>query len=202
MNSVKFQNDFYNLLQNMKSDDDLIDGVLSSVCELLSSAVVTTSDKGIVPGGSFIGTGSGSISAVSTPGKIILKSACEAMQTMIEGGDDLFATALGNSINAVITSAKVSCNVSGIITPPSPAVPYTGVGVSSGVIVCNPDNLIQAMKNVFKTMNQNGTSESFDGNQFFAQNLTTNLVTMITSGTVTTAGQTNLLGSIGNGTAT
>lgn len=202
MDSAKFQEDVYELLQNMKSDDDMIDGILSCVCDLLGSAVVTTSDSGAVSGGTFVGTGTGTISAEPDVGRAILKTACVAMSTMQSGGDAIFADALGNSINAVISSATVDCSVSGIITPPPPATPFPAIGKSSGVISCSPSDLIKALNATFATMGQMGIVEGFDGNLLFATNLTVNLVLMIGQGSVSTNGQANLLGSVGNGTAT
>ena len=67
------------------------DGIAKAVVAFVSSGTVQTTDGGTVTGGTFEGSGTGSLTVTPTKCSSSIESACTTMKTMTSGGNDYLA---------------------------------------------------------------------------------------------------------------
>ena len=174
------------------------DGIANAVVVFVSSGIVQTIDGGTVTGGTFAGSGTGSLTVTPVKCSSIIESACTTMKTMTSGGNDYLAQEIGKALKQMADDGKVITTVTGTLTPPSSS-PVTFGGSASGSIKCSEIYLVTALKTLFTEMYDKREEDGYDGNAEFAKKLASEINTFFTSGTVSTDGSGNLSGSKGSG---
>ena len=201
----KLENDLKKVFSDMKDAgenvtvDMFTDGIAQACADFVQTGSVTTVDTGTIPAGTFTGSGTGQITVQASLLKSALDIACNAMSSMPEGGDDVLANALGSGMFAMSGAAVVDTNIVGTVVSPS-GVPSPISGTGKGVIVCVQAPLVSSITSCFSLMKQNAGNEGFDGDSYFASELSKAVLTYWTSGTITVNGLAPLVGSVGSGT--
>lgn len=201
-NKAKLQSDFEAVFESMTDGDEdtFPNGISEAVVTFVSGGQVTTTDGGTVSGGTFSGSGTGSLSVTSIACAKIIKDACTAMKSMTSGGDDYLAEQMGSGFKTMADNGVVTTTVTGELTPPPPATPISPYGGSAkGTISCSESSLVSALKTLFKKMYNQREQEGFDGNKEFAKVLANEINTFYTSGQISTDGLGNIAGSKGSG---
>lgn len=207
----QLQDDLYAVFTAMKeaeqaTDEDFADGIANAVCDYIKGGTVTTLDGGTISGGTFVGSGSESLSSNSTlsPDNCasIILNACTNMHRMDSGGDDHLAEEIGKGIKKMSTDLVITTSVTGTLTPPSssPVTPYPpDGGEAEGSISCDESSLVSALKSLFSSMYLNKDDEDYDGDLEFAKELASKTEEFWTQGVVSTSGKNDLEGSSGSG---
>ena len=201
----KLENDLKKVFSDMKDAgenvtiDMFTNGIAQACADFVQTGSVTTVDAGAIPAGAFTGSGTGQITVQASLLKSALDIACNAMAGMPEGGDDVLANALGSGMFAMSGAAVVDTNIVGTVVSPS-GVPSPISGTGKGVIVCVQAPLVSSITSCFSLMKQNAGNEEFDGDSYFASELSKAVLAYWTSGTITVNGLAPLVGSVGSGT--
>ena len=201
-NKAKLQSDFEAVFESMTDGDEdtFPNGISEAVVTFVSGGQVSTTDAGTVSGGTFSGSGTGSLSVTSTACAKIIKDACTAMKSMTSGGDDYLAEQMGSGFKTMADNGVVTTTVTGVLTPPPPATPISPYGGSAkGTISCSESSLVSTLKTLFKKMYSQREEEGFNGNKEFAKELANEINTFYTSGQISTDGLGNISGSKGSG---
>lgn len=202
---TKLENDLKKVFSDMKDAgenvtvDMFTDGIAQACADFVQTGSVTTVDVGTIPAGTFTGSGTGQITVQASLLKSTLDIACNAMSSMPEGGDDVLANALGSGMFAMSGAAVVDTNIVGTVVSPS-GVPSPISGTGKGTIVCVQASLVSSITSCFSLMKQNAGNEEFDGDSYFASELSKAVLAYWTSGTITVNGLAPLVGSVGSGT--
>ena len=202
---TKLENDLKKVFSDMKDAgenvtvDMFTDGIAQACADFVQTGSVTTVDAGAIPAGAFTGSGTGQITVQASLLKSALDIACNAMAGMPEGGDDVLANALGSGMFAMSGAAVVDTNIVGTVVSPS-GVPSPISGTGKGTIVCVQAPLVSSITSCFSLMKQNAGNEEFDGDSYFASELSKAVLAYWTSGTITVNGLAPLVGSVGSGT--
>lgn len=195
------QKDIKDVFDSMTNGDNAVfaNGIANAVVTFVGTGEVTTTDGGTVPGGSYVGSGTGSLSVTATKCAKTIKDACEAMMNMSSGGNDYLAEKIGKGIKQMADDGVVTTTVTGTLTPPSsaPVTPYGGT--ATGTIKCDEVSLVSDLKAVFAQMWDNRGTDGYDGNLKFAEKLAQAVNDFWTSGVVSTSGEGNIEGSQGSG---
>ena len=195
------QKDIEDVFDSMTDGDNAVfaNGIANAVVTFVGTGVVTTTDGGAVSGGSYVGSGTGSLSVTATKCAKTIKDACEAMMNMSSGGNDYLAEQIGKGIKQMADDGQVTTTVTGTLTPPSssPITPYGGT--AKGTVKCSETSLISDLKSVFAQMWSNRGDDEYDGNLQFAKKLAQAVNDFWTSGVVSTDGEGNIAGSKGTG---
>lgn len=187
--------------KTMANDTDFSNGIANACSVFCSTASISTTDGGTVPGGGFVGTGTGTgIVCVPTLASAIISAACLLMPTLGDTADDYLADQLAIGLHTMVSAGIITTTVTGTLTPPPPATPVTPYGgLASGTISCSYTSLAQGLKDCFEEMKNPPEGSTKDGDELFAEKLSELFNDYLTSGTVHTNGQGNILGSIGSG---
>jgi len=211
LDKEQLQDDLYAVFTSMKeaeqaTDEDFAYGIAEAICDYIKGGTVTTVDGGTVSGGTFVGSGSESLSSNSTlsPDNCasIILNACTNMHEMSSGGDDYLAEEIGKGIKKMSTDLVITTSVTGTLTPPSssPITPYPpSGGEAEGSISCDESSLVSALKSLFASMYSNKDDEDYDGDLEFAKELASKTEEFWTQGVVSTSGKNDLIGSSGSG---
>ena len=202
LNKAQLQSDFEDVFESMTdgNEDTFPNGISDAVVTFVSGGQVSTQDAGTVTGGTYAGSGTGSLSVTASACAAIIKAACTAMKTMTSGGDDYLAEEMGKGFKKMADDGVVTTTVTGVLTPPPPATPISPYGgAAKGSISCSEATLVSKLKLLFKKMYNQREEEGFDGNKEFAKELANEINSFYTSGTISTQGQGNLEGSTGSG---
>lgn len=195
------QKDIKDVFDSMTDGDNAVfaNGIANAVVTFVGTGEVTTTDGGTVPGGSYVGSGTGSLSVTATKCAKTIKDACEAMMNMSSGGNDYLAEQIGKGIKQMADDGVVTTTVTGTLTPPSsaPVTPYGGT--ATGTIECDEASLVSDLKAVFAQMWDNRGTDGYDGNLKFTEKLAQAVNDFWTSGAVSTDGEGNIEGSKGTG---
>lgn len=189
------------LFNSMKDGDSTIfaNGIASAITTFVSTGSVVTVDTGAVAGGTFAGSGSGTLVVTPTQCATTIKNACDTMKNMESGGDDFLAEKIGEGLKQMADNGTVTTVVSGVLTPPPPATPAPFAGSASGSIKCSETALVSSLKMLFREMYSKKDDEGYDGNSEFAKKLATEINTFWISGVISTDGSGNLAGVKGSG---
>lgn len=195
------QKDIKDVFDSMTDGDNAVfaNGISNAIVTFVGTGVVTTTDKGAISRGTYVGKGSGSLSVTATKCAKTIKDACEAMMNMSSGGDNYLAEQIGKGIKQMADDGQVTTTVTGTLTPPSssPITPYGGT--ARGTIECSETALVADLKDVFADMWDSHDSDSYNGNLEFAKKLAQAVNDFWTSGVVSTDGEGNIEGSTGSG---
>lgn len=195
------QNNIKAVFDSMKENatsKDFADGISNAIVTFVSTGSVATTDTGAVTGGTFAGSGTGSLTVTATNCSKIIEDACNSMKSMTNGGDDYLATEIGKGIKKMADDGVVVTSIIGTLTTPTGATtPMAGAG--RGTISCDSTALVTALKNVFKEMWNNKATEGYDGNLELAKKLASEIDSFWKRGSISTSGQANLSGSSGSG---
>lgn len=184
--------------KSMTSDTDFSNGIANACTVYCATATIDTVDAGVISGGSFAGKGSGNGIICSPPlASTIISAACLLMPTLGDLADNYLAEQLAIGLNTMVSAGTITTNVTGILTPPPPAVPVPTTGTATGSIICNYITLSQGLKDCFERMKH--PPEGVDGDEMFAEELSNLFTDYLTQGQVITNGQGNLVGSVGTG---
>lgn len=185
---------------NPPTNTDFSNGISNAVVTYISKGEVSTNDSGTIPTGTYTGgKGKGKLTVTATNCAKIILDACDNMNS--RNRDDAYlAEEIGKALKKMADEGTVATTVTGgTMTPPS-GQPVTGYGGSAeGTISCNSTSLVSNLKTVFSEMNRRRNEENFDGNEYLANELASNIHSFWTSGTVSTNGIGNLEGSSGSG---
>lgn len=205
LNKNKLQTDLAKVFSDMKdagenaSDDDFAEGIAKAVKAFGEGGSVSTSDSGTVSSGSFVGSGSGSLSLTDSDMSTPIKTACTAMKAG-SGDDNTLATAIGAGILAMTSKQNVvSTSVTGTTTNPSGSVVPPSSGSAKGTITCDNSDLIQGLKDTFSDMKSKAHDEGFNGDTYLAQQLADLTYDYFKNGSIETKGQGALSGTTGTG---
>lgn len=202
LDKAQLQSDIEDVFESMTdgNEDTFPNGISNAVVTFVSGGVVSTTDTGTLTGGTYAGSGTGSLSVTASACAAIIKAACTAMKTMTSGGDDYLAEEMGKGFKKMADDGVVTTTVTGTLQPPStpPITPYGGT--AKGSISCSEATLVSKLKLLFKKMYNQREEEGFDGNKEFAKELANEVNLFYTSGTVSTDGLGNIAGSSGSGT--
>lgn len=200
LDSETLQSTLYTLFSSMNDglSETFANGIASAVVTFVSTGTVNTVDAGTVTGGTFAGSGNGTLTVTPTELASTLISACNTMKNMTEGGDDFLAEQIGKGLKQMADNGKVNTTVKGTLTAPNGATSAMS-GSAQGSIKCDSTSLVKALKSLFKDMYDNKEDKSYDGNMEFAKKLASEIKTFFTSGVITTDGLVNLAGSKGSG---
>lgn len=195
------QDDLEDLFKSMNDGDNSVfsNGIASLIVSYVATGAVSTNDAGTVSGGTYVGSGTGSLSVTTTACARIIKTACDNM-TDTAHGNDYLAEQIGAGIKKMADDGVVTTTVTGTLTPPS-GTPVTGYGgTATGTISCNASSLIFDLKTVFSQMWSNREQAGYDGNLEFAKKLASAVDSFWKNGQITTSGEGNIEGSTGSGT--
>ena len=185
---------------NPPTNTDFSNGISNAVVTYISKGEVSTNDSGTIPTGTYTdGKGKGKLTVTATNCAKIILDACDNMNS--RNRDDAYlAEEIGKALKKMADEGTVATTVTGgTMTPPS-GQPVTDYGGSAeGTISCNSTSLVSNLKTVFSEMNRRRNEENFDGNEYLADELASNIHSFWTSGTVSTNGIGNLEGSSGSG---
>lgn len=199
--SSVLENQLYGIFTSMKDGDNTLfaQGIATSVVTFISSGLVSTTDVGAISMGAFVGSGTGSIVATPSACQSTIKSACEQMNNMTEGGNDYLAGEIGKGIKQMADDANVITTITGTVTLPNGVVSAMA-GSGNGSIQCVDAPLVQQLKMAFKEMDSRKDEDGYDGDKILAQRMASAIDTFWKSGIVSTDGSANLAGSKGTGT--
>jgi hypothetical protein len=182
------------LFNDMSGDDrNFADGFAGAVKDYAESGTIATVDAGAVSAGAFAGTGQGSITVRASDCADIVYAGEQAMAE--KGGNDILAGKMAEGVNVMITSGQVKTNVTGVCTPPPPAVPFTLAGTAEGTMTGVPAPMEAAFFSAFETMN----SMSVGNNDYMASQCAAAITAYLVAAVVNTQGQGALTGSAGTG---
>ena len=185
---------------NPPTNADFSNGISNAVVTYISKGEVSTNDSGTIPTGTYTGgKGKGKLTVTATNCAKIILDACDNMNNR-NRDDDYLAEEIGKALKKMADEGTVATTVTGgTMTPPS-GQPVTGYGGSAvGTISCNSTSLVSNLKTVFSEMSRRREENNFDGNEYLADELASNIHSFWTSGTVSTNGIGNLEGSSGSG---
>ncbi|MBR4397040.1 MAG: hypothetical protein IKS93_04220 [Methanobrevibacter sp.] len=187
--------------KTMTSDTDFSNGIANACSIYCGTASISTNDAGAVSGGAFAGTGTGTgIICVPTIAFGYISAACVLMPTLGDAADNYLADQLAIGLHSMVSAGTITTAVTGILTPPPPATPTPYGGAATGKIICSYTALAQGLKDCFESMRNPPEGSTKDGDELFAEKLSELFTDYLTAGTVSTNGQGNLAGSVGNGT--
>lgn len=178
-------------------DKEFCEGLGKAFKDFGESGSISTIDAGTVSAGTFVGTGTGSLSLDSTETIKTLKSAVKAMK---EDGkdDDYLAGQIKKSLQDMYDASDiVSTTVNGAITPPSGSV-ITVTGASGkGTIECDFSSVESGLKDFFALMRDidNGKTDSD-----LADKIADLVYNAVKSGIVSTNDENEIAGASGYGT--
>ena len=204
LDSETLQSTLYTLFSSMNDglSETFANGIAGAVVTFVSTGTVNTDDEGTVTGGTFEGSGNGTLTVTPTELASTLITACNTMKNMTEGGDDFLAEQIGKGLKQMADNGKVNTTVKGTLTAPNEATSAMS-GSAQGSIKCDSTSLVKALKSLFKDMYDNREDKredkSYDGNMEFAKKLASEIKTFFTSGNITTKGLVSLEGSKGSG---
>lgn len=195
----QLKKDLKKAFNDMKSDSDFAEKLSKACKDFGESGEVTTTDAGTVSSGVFAGSGSGSLSLSDSLMSSPIKACCELMKSLTSGGDAKLAEAIGAGILAMTSAGTVTTNVSGVTTSPqgSPVPPSSGT--AKGTITCTNADLIKGLKDCFQDMKGRAFEKGFDGDDYFAGELSDLVNDYFTAGAIVTSGQGALSGTAGSG---
>lgn len=180
---------------------------LAKVCaNYCSTGTINTIDKGSiplpVPTGAFVGTGmsNNGISCTPSLASAIIIAACTAMSTPFPGADDFFAQQLALALHTMVSAGTITTTVKGTYTNATSGATIYMEGTATGTIACVSTALELGLKQCFKDMYDKREVEGYNGNDDFAEKMSSLFTSYLTTGTVTTYGQLQLSGDVGNGT--
>jgi hypothetical protein len=196
---LTLNNDLLSVFQSMNNGDNKVysEKISAAVKKYAESGTVTTTDKGGVPSGAFIGAGTGGITLDASICENIVFAACIAMNSIVEGGNTYLATELANGIHSMVSAGDIKTDVTGTVTPPSSSpVPLTGkaTGKMTGV----PTPMQSAFTSCFNSMD----SMKNGGDEYKAQQVATAVDAYLKAAVVNTNGSAALAGSVGTGKMT
>lgn len=183
----KVFSDMKDAAQNSK-DDDFSKGISDAVKKFAEAGTITTVDKGTVSGGTYAGSGSGTLSLDASLCKKPIDTAMEGMKDA--SGDATLASAIASGIQAMTTAGEIDITSSGTLTPPPPAPTAPMAGSGSAKLTCVSAPLIPAITAAFASM-KNMTK---GGDDFLAGKLATAIDAYYKAGKVTGKGSENLEG--------
>lgn len=197
LNQNTLKNNLLSVFRNMQDGDDsyFAKQVSAKIAEYVKSGNVMTADAGTVPTGVFTGSGNGAISVDSSVCENIIYAACKTMSKMSAGGDSFFAAQLASGIDSMMVAGQVNTTVIGtVVSPSGTPAPLSGTagGIFTGVSATLQTGFLAAF-NAMAHMTEGG-------DEYFAGQAATVITAYLTSGVITTQGQTVLSGSIGTGT--
>jgi hypothetical protein len=190
------QNDLLSAFQSMTDGDNAVFAgkVSAAVKKYAESGMVTTTDAGAIAAGAFVGIGTGSVTCDTTSCKNMLIAACNAMDTMQQGGNAYLASQLAQALHAMILSGRVETDVTGQVTPPgSSPVPMSGK--ATGTVIGTAVSLQAAFLTMFNAMD----AMTSNGDSYMAQQMALAVDAYLKAAAANTQGLATLLGSIGTG---
>jgi hypothetical protein len=196
----RLKKDLKKAFKDMESDSDFAEKLSKACKNFGESGEVTTTDAGTVSSGVLAGSGSGSLSLSDSLMSSPIKTCCTQMRSLTSGGDVKLAEAIGAGILAMTSAGIVSTDVSGVTTSPqgSPVPPSSGT--AKGTIACTNADLIKGLKDCFQDMKDRAFEKGFDGDDYFAGELSDLVNDYFTAGVIATSGQGALSGTAGSGT--
>lgn len=174
-----------------KTDEYLADGISDAIKDFIATGTITTVDTaaavtspGPYIGGSFVGTGTGSLEVDPDDCSSIIQDACAAMRDDESNDDDFFAGKIAEAIDTMVSGGTVTCNITGTVTiPGSPPVVIPGVaGTSTGQVAGVPAPIEAGLKVCFASMQ----NMSEGGDALFAAQLASLVNAYLLAGVVTT----------------
>lgn len=186
------------IFRSMETNDDFAEDTSAYLADLISSAVVTTTDAGTVSAGTFVGVGAGTVSVQSSLLEAHLKAACTSMDSLTEGGDTVLAQAFASGCAAMMAAATIDITVTGTATNPSTGVTVTVSGSSTGVWAGSESSIYSGLISCFNTMYGMTTG---GGDEYFAAQLEALVRAYVNAGAVTSTGSGAVAGAFGTGVA-
>lgn len=195
------QNIFYKMREDSsKATDEYFSDEVAKACKSFGeSGDIVTVDTGAVSSGSFIGSGSGSITLNSSLMASPILACCNLMKQGL-GDDTTLANAIGNGVLAMTKAGQVDTDVVGVTTSPTGSPVPPSSGSAKGTISCNNSSLISGLIDCFRDMKNKYKDEGFDGDDYFADKLSSLMDSYFKSGSVSTSGTGVLMGTSGTGT--
>ena len=179
-------------------DDELAKGLAKAFKDYGETGSITTTDGGTVSAGSFVGSGSGSLSLDDSDSYSTLK---DAFKTMKEDNkdDNYMAEQIKVSLDDMYGASDiVETTVNGVITPPSPATPITVTGASGkGTITISFSPVESGLKDFFALMKNIENKKTDDD---LADQIANLVDTAVKTGIVNTNDEGQIAGASGVGT--
>lgn len=169
--------------------------VSSTIADYVESGIVNTNDNGSISGGSFNGSGIGTIKVDASICEKIIIASCKAMKQMTAGGDLLLSTQLALGVDEMMKASTIIINVNGIMTPPPPLSPTPMSGISRGKFSSEKSLMQSSIMSTFLAMSR----MIKDGDKFMATQIATAITTYLKQGSISSQGSENLSGSNGLG---
>jgi hypothetical protein len=193
------KDDLLSAFQSMNNGDNTVfsQKISAAVDKYAESGSIATTDAGAIPAGAFTGAGVGKIACDASICEKIIIAACNAMNTMREGGDVYLAAQLALGIHSMVSAGKVETDVTGVVVPPgSSPVPMNGkaTGAMTGV----PAPMQAAFLAAFNAMG----GMTSGGDSYMAQQMAAAVDAYLKAAAVNTQGTGPLAGSVGAGKMT
>ena len=179
-------------------DDELAKGLAKAFKDYGETGSITTTDGGAVSAGSFVGSGSGSLSLDGSDSYSTLKDAFKAMKEDNKD-DNYMAEQIKVSLDDMYGASDiVETTVNGVITPPSPATPITVTGASGkGTITISFSTVESGLKTFFALMKNIENKKTDDD---LADQIANLVDTAVKTGIVNTDDEGKIAGASGVGT--
>lgn len=182
------------VFQDMSDDRRFAQGISEKIASYAQSGAAQTVDAGTIAGGAFSGTGSGSITVNAALCENIIYAACMVIQGMTAGGNAYLAAQMALGIDTMMSAGTVNTSVVGTVVTPA-GVPSAMAGVATGRF----SGVSMALRTGFLAAFTAMDAMTEGGDEYLAAQIALAVTGYLTSGVVTTQGQANLAGSIGNG---
>ena len=207
LNKKKLASDIKAIFRAMKDnydkegydgDDELAKGLAKAFKDYGETGSITTTDGGTVSAGSFVGSGSGSLSLDDSDSYSTLKDAFKAMKEDNKD-DNYMAEQIKVSLDDMYGSSDiVGTTVNGVITPPSPATPITVTGASGKGTITISFSPVESGLKVFFALMKNIENKKTDDD--LADQIANLVDTAVKTGIVNTDDEGKIAGASGVGT--
>jgi len=171
--------------------------VSAAVKKYTESGSITTTDKGAISAGAYIGAGTGKITVDDSICEKIIYAACTAMNDMKTGGNEYLAAQMASGIHAMVSAGEVKTDVTGTVTPPSGSS-FLLKGEATGKMTGVPDPMQAAFTTAFNSMN----GMRSNGDDYKAHQVSLAVDAYLKAAVVNTNGSVSLSGSAGTGKMT
>lgn len=207
LNKKKLASDIKAIFRAMKNnynkegydgDNELAKGLAKAFKDYGETGSITTTDGGTVSAGSFVGSGSGSLSLDDSDSYSTLKDAFKAMKEDNKD-DNYMAEQIKVSLDDMYGSSDiVGTTVNGVITPPSPATPITVTGASGKGTITISFSPVESGLKVFFALMKNIENKKTDDD--LADQIANLVDTAVKTGIVNTDDEGKIAGASGVGT--
>jgi hypothetical protein len=192
---LTLKDDLVSVFNSMNGDDKVFSEKMSAaIKKYAESGSITTSDKGGVPAGAYVGAGTGKITVNDSICEKIIYAACIAMRGMSAGGNAYLAAQLATGVNSMVAAGQVKTNVTGVVTPPGSS-PSPLTGTATGTMTGVPAAMQTAFISAFNSMD----SMKEGNDDYMAQQVSAAIDAYLKACVINTSGDGALSGSTGTG---